>query len=71
MRTTDSIGPSVKDFFFLIQCIDRRSKYNCQTDDHRYISSHSTDGIDPSVKKFILFPPFILIKEKPVNILQE
>ncbi len=46
----DSIDPPVKDFFFLIDSIDHRSQNPCQTDDHRYIGSLSTDGIDPSVK---------------------
>jgi hypothetical protein len=50
MLTTDSIDPSVKDFFFLIDSIDHRSQNPCQTDDHRSIGSFSTDGIDPSVR---------------------
>jgi hypothetical protein len=50
MLTTDSIDPSVKDFFFWIDSIDHRSQNPCQTDDHQSIGSLSTDGIDPSVK---------------------
>jgi hypothetical protein len=52
MLTTDSIDPSVKDFFFLIDNIDHRSQNPCQTDDHRSIGSLSTNGIDPSVTIF-------------------
>jgi hypothetical protein len=50
MLTTDSIDPSVKAFFFLIDSIDHRSQNPYQTDDHRSISSLSTNGIDPSVR---------------------
>jgi hypothetical protein len=50
MLTTDSIDPSVKDFFFLIDSIDHQSQNPCQTDDHRSIGSLSTDCTDPSVK---------------------
>jgi hypothetical protein len=50
MLTHDSIDPSVKYFFFLIDSIDHRSQNPCQTNDHRSIGSLSTDGIDPSVK---------------------
>jgi hypothetical protein len=50
MLTTDSIDPLVKDFFFLIDSIDRRQQNPCQTDDHRSIGSLSTDGIDLSVR---------------------
>jgi hypothetical protein len=50
MLTTDSIDPSVKDFFILIDSIDHRSRNPCQTNDHRSIGSLSTDGIDPSVR---------------------
>ncbi len=47
MLTTDSIDPSVKDFFPLIDSIDHRSQNPYQTDDHQSIGSYSTDGIDP------------------------
>jgi hypothetical protein len=47
MLTTDSIDPSVKDFFLLIDSIDHRSQNPYQTDDHQSIGSYSTDGIDP------------------------
>ncbi len=50
MLTTDSIDPSVKDFFHLIDSIDHRSQNPYQNDDHRSIGSYSADGIDPSVK---------------------
>jgi hypothetical protein len=50
MPTTGSIDPSVKDFFYLIDSIDHQSQNPCPTDDHRSISSLSTDGIDPSVR---------------------
>jgi hypothetical protein len=50
MLTTDSIDPSVKDFFLSIDSVDHRSQNPCQTDDHRSIGSLSTDGIDPSVR---------------------
>jgi hypothetical protein len=53
MMTTDSIDPSVKDFFFLIDSINHRSQNPCLTDDHRSIGSLSTDGIDPSVTIFL------------------
>ncbi len=53
MLTTDSIDPSVKDFFFLIDSIDHRSKNPCLADDHRSIGSLSTDGIDPSLTIFL------------------
>jgi hypothetical protein len=53
MLTTDSIDPSVKDFFFLIDSINHRSQNPCQTDDHRSIDSLSTDGIDPLVTIFL------------------
>jgi hypothetical protein len=58
MMTTDSINPSVKDFFPLIDSIDHRSQNPDQNDDHRSIGSYSTDGIDPSVKKWFLCPIF-------------
>jgi regulator of RNase E activity RraB len=48
--TTDSIDPSVKDIFFLIDSIDHRSQNPYKTDDRRSISSLLTDGIDPSVR---------------------
>jgi hypothetical protein len=48
--TTDSINPSVEDFFPLIDSIDHRSQNPDQNDDHRSIGSYSTDGIDPSIK---------------------
>jgi ethanolamine utilization microcompartment shell protein EutL len=48
MLTTDSIDPSVKDFF-LIDSIDHKSQNPCQTDDHQSIGLLSTDGIDPPV----------------------
>ncbi len=50
MLTTDSIDPSVKDFFLLIDSIDHRSQNPYQNDNHRSIGSYSTDGIDSSVK---------------------
>jgi hypothetical protein len=53
MLTTDSIDPSVKDFFFLVDSIDHRSQNPCQTDDHRSTGLHSTNGIDPSVKNWL------------------
>ncbi len=59
MLTTDSINPLVKDFLFLIDSINHRSQNPCQTDDHRSISSHSTDGIDPSVKIGSPIPIFL------------
>jgi hypothetical protein len=62
MLTTDSIDPSVKDFFPLIDSIDHRSQNPYQNDDHRSIGSYSTDGIDPLVKN--RFPyPFFYMKE--------
>jgi hypothetical protein len=69
MLTTDSIDPSVKDFFPLIDSIDHRSQNPDQNDDHRSIGSYSTDDIDPSVKNRFLLP--ILLNEgKPGNTLQ-
>ncbi len=53
MMTTDSIDPSVKDFFFLIDSIDHRSQNPCLTDDHLSIGPLSTDGIDPSITIFL------------------
>ncbi len=53
MLTTDSIDPSVKNFFFLIYSIDHQSQNPCLTDDHRSIGSLSTDGIDPLVTIFL------------------
>ncbi len=50
MLTSDSIDPSIKDFFFLIDSIDHRSQNPYKTDDHRSIGSISTDGIDLSVR---------------------
>jgi hypothetical protein len=50
MLTTDSIDPSVKYFFFLIDSIDTQSQNPCQTDYHQSIGSLLTDGIDLSVK---------------------
>ncbi len=50
MLTSNSIDPSIRDFFFLIDSIDHRSKNPCQTDDHQSIGSLSTDGIDLSVR---------------------
>jgi hypothetical protein len=66
MLTLDGIDPSVKGFFPLIDSIDHRSQNPYQTDDHRSISSYSTNGIDPSVKnQFPYFPyPFFYMKEK-------
>jgi hypothetical protein len=58
MLTTDSIDPSVKDFFPLIDSIDHRSQNPDQNDDHQSIGSYSTDGIDPSVKNWSLCPFF-------------
>jgi hypothetical protein len=55
MLTTDSIDPSVKDFFPLI---DHQSQNPDQNDDHRSIGSYSTDGINPSVKNRFLCPFF-------------
>jgi hypothetical protein len=53
MLTTNSVDPTVKDFFFLIDSIDHRSQNPCQTDDHRSIGSLSANGIDPSVTIFL------------------
>jgi hypothetical protein len=47
MLTGDSIDPSVKDFFPLINSMDHQSQNSYQADDHRSIGSYSTDGIDP------------------------
>jgi hypothetical protein len=58
MLTTESIDPSVKDIFFLIESIDHRSQNPCQADDHRSIGSLSTDGIDPSVKNRFYYHHF-------------
>jgi hypothetical protein len=68
MLTTDSIDPSVKDYFPLIDSVDHRSQNPDQNDDHRSIGSYSTDGIDPSVKNGFLCP--FLNEGKPGNILQ-
>jgi hypothetical protein len=65
MVTTDSIDPSVKDFFFLSDSIDHWSQNPCSTDDHQSISSHSADGIDPSVKN--RFHPPIFLNEGKSN----
>jgi hypothetical protein len=56
MLTTDSIDPSVKDFFPLIDSIDHRSQNPDQDDDHRSIGSYSTDGIDPLVNNWFPCP---------------
>jgi hypothetical protein len=69
MLTTDSIDPSVKDFFPLIDSIDHRSRNPYQNDDHRSIGSYSTDGIAPSVKKSVPLPIF-LHEGRPGHILQ-
>jgi hypothetical protein len=62
MLTTDSIDPSVKEFFPLIDSIDHRSPNPDQNNDYRSIGSYSTDGIDPSKKN--RFPcPFFYMKE--------
>jgi hypothetical protein len=58
MLTTEIIDPSVKDFLFFINSINHRSQNPCQTDDHPSIGSHSTDGIDPSVKNRFPSPHF-------------
>jgi hypothetical protein len=58
MLTTDSIDPSVEDFFFLIDSINHRSQNDCQTDDHRSIGSLLTDGIDPSVRNRFSYQHF-------------
>jgi hypothetical protein len=50
MLPNNSIYPSVKDFFFLINSIDHRSQNPGQTEGHHSIGSLSTDGIDPLVK---------------------
>jgi hypothetical protein len=48
--------------FSLIHSIDHRSQNPDQNDDHRFIGSYSTDGIDPSIKN--RFPcPFFYMKE--------
>jgi hypothetical protein len=44
MLTTDSIDPSVKDFFPLINSIDHRSQNPYQNDDHQSIGLYPTDG---------------------------
>jgi hypothetical protein len=58
MLTTDSIDPSVKDFFFLIDSIDHRSQNPFQTDDHRSIGSLSTDDHRSIGQKSILLSTF-------------
>jgi hypothetical protein len=58
MLTTDSIDPSVKDLFPLIDSIDHRSQNPDQNDDHRSIASYSSDGIDPTVKNQFPCPFF-------------
>jgi hypothetical protein len=58
MLTTDSIDPSVKDFFPLIDSIDHQSQNPDQNDDHQSIGSYSTDGIDLLVKNRFLCPFF-------------
>jgi hypothetical protein len=52
MLITDSIDPSVKDFFFLIDSIDHQSQNPCQTDD-----------LDPSVH----FQPMVLIHRSKIH----
>jgi hypothetical protein len=51
MLTTDSIDPSGKDFFLLIDSINHRSQNPYQNNDHRSIGSYSTNGIDPSIHR--------------------
>jgi hypothetical protein len=63
MLTTDSINPSVKDFFFLIDSINHRSQSPFQIDDHQSIGSHSTYGIIPSVKNQFLSPHFSKLRK--------
>jgi hypothetical protein len=58
MLTADSIDPSDKDFFPLIDSIDYRSQNPDQNDDHRSIGSYSTDGINPSIKNRFPCPVF-------------
>jgi hypothetical protein len=58
MLTTDSIDPSVRDFFPWIDSINHRSQNPDQNDDHRSIGSYSTDGIDPLVKNQFPCPFF-------------
>jgi hypothetical protein len=60
MLTTDSIDPSVIDFFPLIDSIDHQSQNPYQNDDHRSIGSYSTDGIDPLVKNRFPYPFFYM-----------
>jgi hypothetical protein len=66
MLTLDSVDPSLKDFFPLIDSIDHRSQNPYQTVDHQSIGSYSTDGIDPSVKNRFPYVPysFFYMKEK-------
>jgi hypothetical protein len=52
MLTTDSIDPSVKDFFPLIESIDHRSQNPYHNDDHRSIVSYPTDGKPGKLRKY-------------------
>jgi hypothetical protein len=63
MLTTNSIDPSVTDFFFLIDRFDHRSQNPCQTDDHRSIGSHSINGIYCIHQSKIGSPTPIFLKE--------
>jgi hypothetical protein len=58
MLTTDSINPSVEDFFPLIDSIDHRSQNPDQNDDYRSIGQKSVPL------------PIFLNEGKPGNILQ-
>jgi hypothetical protein len=71
MLTTNSIDPSLKEFFFLNDSINHQSQNTCQTDDHRSIGSLSTDGIDPSSKIDSPITIFPNKGEPSKNILQQ
>jgi hypothetical protein len=49
--------------FFLIDIFDHQSQNLCQTDKHWSVGSHSTDGIDPSVKNWFPYPHFSKLRE--------
>jgi hypothetical protein len=62
----DSIDPSVKDFFFLIDSIDQRSQNPYQIDDHRFTFNRWYRSI--ICQYLILLSPFLRMKENPVEI---
>ncbi len=69
----DVINPSVKDFLFLIDCINSRSYKSSLTDGHWSIDTHSIDSINQnySLKNLPNFCHFCHGDEKTLNFCQK